>query len=451
MASLGERIRKLRKEKGLTLQALAGAELSKGMLSLIENGKANPSMESLAYIAERLGINKNDLLADVAPSELRELLQEVEKLNLKLLDDLPAGFNKIIELVGPYAEKLPYRYESARLLELYSRSLYYMKKDGWQAFLQQAEDMFEGLHLMNNSADIQLFRAMLHFNDHQYGESLKMLKHSRNVFEERGVVLDALKKLDFDFSEAILHFAIGKDEDALKIIEEAIAYSKEHQIFYKIDALKKLDFDFSEAILHFAIGKDEDALKIISEAIDYSKENQIFYKMDALYRVSAFHAILQNDDKRKDYYVNKLRIFADFTDDAKIDITLDLLEAHYLNSFKHDHENALKIIDKNLDKYGEDEAFQFLIEKGKALYGMGLLSEALPWLEKHRLYEFMHHPYDLLMNYEKDAYMALIYEQQGQHDLAVKHAEIAKNNADPMPDLPYRKFIMDVHRQITAQ
>lgn len=406
MASLGERIRKLRKEKGLTLQALAGAELSKGMLSLIENGKANPSMESLAYIAERLGINKNDLLADVAPSELRELLQEVEKLNLKLLDDLPAGFNKIIELVGPYAEKLPYRYESARLLELYSRSLYYMKKDGWQAFLQQAEDMFEGLHLMNNSADIQLFRAMLHFNDHQYGESLKMLKHSRNVFEERGVVLDALKKLDFDFSEAILHFAIGKDEDALKII---------------------------------------------SEAIDYSKENQIFYKMDALYRVSAFHAILQNDDKRKDYYVNKLRIFADFTDDAKIDITLDLLEAHYLNSFKHDHENALKIIDKNLDKYGEDEAFQFLIEKGKALYGMGLLSEALPWLEKHRLYEFMHHPYDLLMNYEKDAYMALIYEQQGQHDLAVKHAEIAKNNADPMPDLPYRKFIMDVHRQITAQ
>src|SRR5690606_19743797 len=156
------------------------------------------------------------------------------------------------------------------------------------------------------------------------------------------------------------------------------------------------------------------------EAIDYSKEHQIFYKMDALYRVSAFHAILQNDPERKDYYVNKLRIFADFTDDAKIDITLDLLEAHYLNSFKHEYKSALQIINKNLEKYGEEEAFQFFIEKGKALYGIGRLNEALPWLENHKLYEFMHHPYDLLMNYEKDAYLALIHEEQGRHELAVK-------------------------------
>ncbi|WP_033541725.1 helix-turn-helix domain-containing protein [Planococcus sp. CAU13] len=403
MASLGERIRILRKEKGLTLQALAGTELSKGMLSLIENGKANPSMESLTYIAKRLDIDKNELLEEVSPSELRSLLQQAESLYLKIMDDVTATLTKITELIQPYSDKLPYRYESARLLEIYSRSLYYMKRDGWQAYLEQAEEMYEGLHLMNNSADIQLFRAMLKFNEHEYAEALKMLKHSRYVFEERGIVLDALKKLDFDFSEAVLHFAIGKDEDALKIIREAI---------------------------------------------DYSKEHQIFYKMDALYRVSAFHAILQNDDKRKDYYVNKLRIFADFTDDFKIDIVLDLLEAHYLNSFKHDYENALKIINKNIEKYGEEEAFQFFIEKGKALYGMGMLDEALPWLENHRLYEFMHHPYDLLMNYEKDAYLALIYEEQGRHDLAVKHAEIAKENAEPMPDLPYKKFILDVYNQI---
>lgn len=406
MASLGERIRKLRKEKGLTLQALAGAELSKGMLSLIENGKANPSMESLAYIAERLEINKNELLEEVSPSELREVLQEVENLYLKIMDDMTDGFIKIIGLIRPYIEKLPYRYESARLLEIYSRCLYYMKEDGWEAYLAQAEEMYEGLHLMNNSADIQLFRAMLQFNDHRYAESLDMLKQSREMFEERGVVLDALKKLDFDFSEAILHFAIGKDEDALKII---------------------------------------------GDAIQYSKKNQIFYKMDALYRVSAFHAILKEDEERKDYYVNKLRIFAEFTDDSKIDIVLDLLEAHYLNSFKRDFERALEIVDKNIEKYNEEETSQFFIEKGKALYGLGRMEEALIWLEKHRLWEFIHHPYDLLMNYERDAYLALIYEEQGRHKLALKHAEIARNNAAPMPDLPYKKFIMDVYNQISQQ
>lgn len=405
MASLGERIRKFRKERGLTLQALAGEELSKGMLSLIENNKANPSMESLAYIAKQLNIHINELLEEVSASELREILQEVEYIYLKIMDDMTAGFKKIVELVTPYIDQLPYRYESARLLEIYSRCLYYMKEDGWQDYLEQAEEMYEGLHLMNNSADIQLFRAMLKFNDHQYEESLKMLKHSRKVFDERGIILDSLKKLDFDFSEAILHMAIAEDEDALKIIEDAINYSKEHQIFYKIDAL---------------------------------------------YRVTAFHAILNNDEERKNYYINKLRIFADFTEDSEIDMVLDLLEAHYLNSFKNDFEGAMQIIDKNMEKYNDEETSQFYIEKGKALYGLGKLDEALPWLEKHRLREFMHHPYDLLMNYEKDAYLALIYEEQGRHELAVKHAEIAKNNADPMPGLHYKKFIMKVYDQINS-
>ena len=55
MDTLGLRIRQLRKEQKLTLEALAGNKLTKGMLSLIENGKAQPSMESLSYIAERLG------------------------------------------------------------------------------------------------------------------------------------------------------------------------------------------------------------------------------------------------------------------------------------------------------------------------------------------------------------------------------------------------------------
>lgn len=42
MNSLGARIRKLRKEKKLTLEALAGDRLTKGMLSQIENEKAKP-------------------------------------------------------------------------------------------------------------------------------------------------------------------------------------------------------------------------------------------------------------------------------------------------------------------------------------------------------------------------------------------------------------------------
>ena len=78
--TLGERIRKLRKQQKFTLEALAGSELTKGMLSLIENNKANPSMESLTYIAKRLGVEVSELLEEVSSRELREVLAQVEKL-----------------------------------------------------------------------------------------------------------------------------------------------------------------------------------------------------------------------------------------------------------------------------------------------------------------------------------------------------------------------------------
>lgn len=404
METLGERIRKLRKEKGLTLQALAGSEMTKGMLSLIENNKANPSMESLSYIAQRLGVESNELLEEVPTTELRGLLQEVEKLYKEELREL-SDFKPIIEKIAPYADKLPYRYESARLLEIYSRCQYYAKMPDWQKALEKSEEMYEGLHLVNNSADVHMFRAMMKFNEHKYAESLDMLQASRRSFEKRNAVLDSLKKLDFDFLEAVVYFAIKADDKAVSLMEEAIAYSKEHQIFYRINDL---------------------------------------------YRVMGFHAILSGNQERKNYYVHKLRLFAEFSDDEKIESTLDLLEAHDLNSFVHDYEQALIFIDRNLEKYKEDDHHQFYLEKGKALYGLGQFEEALEWLKRHRLSEFIHHPYDLSMNYEKDAYLALVYEAQGKHDLAEKHAKIAKDLIEPMPDLPYKHFILDVYKKINA-
>ena len=402
METLGERIRSLRKAKGLTLQALAGDVMTKGMLSLIENNKANPSMESLSFIAKQLGIDRNELLAQVPTAELRALLQDVERLYKEELQEL-SDFTPIIEKIAPYADKLPYRYESARLLEIYSRCQYYAKMDDWQKALEKSEEMYEGLHLVNNSADVHMFRAMMKFNEHRYAEALGMLQASRRSFDNRNAVLDPLKKLDFDFHEAILYFAIGKDQEAVRLMNEAITYSKDHQIFYRINDL---------------------------------------------YRVMGFHAILTGNREKKDYYVHKLRLFAEFTDDDKIETTLDLLEAHDLNSFVHDYAKAERLVDRNLKKDKDGDHHQFYLEKGKALYGLGKLDEALAWLKRHRTAEFLHHPYDLSMNYEKDAYLALIYEQQGKHALAVKHAILAKELIEPMLELPYKTFILGVYKEI---
>jgi len=53
---IGERIRQLRTRRGLTQKELAGEQMTRNMLSLIENGSALPSLASLAYLSEMLGV-----------------------------------------------------------------------------------------------------------------------------------------------------------------------------------------------------------------------------------------------------------------------------------------------------------------------------------------------------------------------------------------------------------
>ena len=52
---LGDKIKLLRKELNMTQSELAGNEMTKSMLSQIENNSAMPSMKNLQYLAARLG------------------------------------------------------------------------------------------------------------------------------------------------------------------------------------------------------------------------------------------------------------------------------------------------------------------------------------------------------------------------------------------------------------
>lgn len=53
--SLGERLRQARLEAGLSQRALCGEEITRNMLSQIENGTAGPSVATLRFLADRLG------------------------------------------------------------------------------------------------------------------------------------------------------------------------------------------------------------------------------------------------------------------------------------------------------------------------------------------------------------------------------------------------------------
>lgn len=67
---IGEKIKKLRTAKLMTQAELAGTEITRNMLSRIENGAAKPSLETLYYIASRLNVSPGFLLAEGTDEEI---------------------------------------------------------------------------------------------------------------------------------------------------------------------------------------------------------------------------------------------------------------------------------------------------------------------------------------------------------------------------------------------
>lgn len=63
---LGEKLRQARIEAGLSQRQLCGEEITRNMLSLIENGSAKPSMKTLQYLASRLGKSVSYFLEETA-------------------------------------------------------------------------------------------------------------------------------------------------------------------------------------------------------------------------------------------------------------------------------------------------------------------------------------------------------------------------------------------------
>ncbi len=62
--NIGKKIKDLRSSKMMTQKELAGNEITRNMLSQIENGSATPSISTVIYLANRLGVPTGYLLAD---------------------------------------------------------------------------------------------------------------------------------------------------------------------------------------------------------------------------------------------------------------------------------------------------------------------------------------------------------------------------------------------------
>ncbi|RFB18045.1 XRE family transcriptional regulator [Bacillus sp. HNG] len=405
---LGERIRKLRKQKKLTLEELAGTKLTKGMLSLIENNKANPSMESLNYIAERLEIELSQLLNEDNLDELRKVLDEAEKLYMVDSEEYPEKYKKLLTLIEPFVSQLNQGYEAARLLELYGYSCYFEKKGDEKQPLEQAANLYDQMNITTKRVSIASFRCLAYFIDHDYEKALETILQERYEIEKNHAYIDPMSRLDLDYNEAIFYFAVGNTEAAKKVMEDAISFSQ---------------------------------------------KNKIFYRIDDLYRLAAADSMMSKKWEQYDYYLTKLNQYAVFSDDQMAKITAKLFQVESLNAVKHNYHEALTMVDQFLDnpEFNQQRLRDwFYLEKGKALQGLRRYEEAIHFFEKVAIPSYHHHPFDLSQFYLKETYTAQCLVELGKIDESLLAAKKAVDLFDHLPDSPFKELSKETFHKISA-
>lgn len=78
--SIGEKVRELRVAKMMSQSELAGGRITRNMISCIENGTATPSLSTVFYLANRLGVSVGYLLSEGKDDLFYRKMEQMENI-----------------------------------------------------------------------------------------------------------------------------------------------------------------------------------------------------------------------------------------------------------------------------------------------------------------------------------------------------------------------------------
>lgn len=191
-ASLGERVRGLRLERGLTQQELAGDYCSKEYVSQIERGRTRPTAETLQWLAQQLGVDRDYLERGVASADYERSEALVARIEALVTGkrygeavEAAAGF-----VAFPEAPELELR---ALLAEGWAR-MYEGELHGALELLEKARQLATAPSLGPVELADTLFRlACCRYKLSSIGIAITLYDEALRLVEESGLPADRLR------------------------------------------------------------------------------------------------------------------------------------------------------------------------------------------------------------------------------------------------------------------
>lgn len=261
--STGEKIKRARIFKGITLKELCQDKISIAKMSCIENGKVKADKELLQYIADKIEIDVDYLLEDVYDQLYNNLISL--RKNVSCYD---GSEEKLIDNIE-YATKYEYFDLAFELMHiLFSYYVEENKVEKIQLIVSQYYDLFQRNNTEENT--IVYFKDMAQYlsKNKEYIEAISYYGKLREML---------LQKDDYDkgeycligYNEALCYQNIQQFEESYKILSDIIQY---------VDML--CDDESKGMIYHIYANvciklKKEEADKYKDKAYEYQKHNPI--------------------------------------------------------------------------------------------------------------------------------------------------------------------------------
>ena len=264
--STGEKIKRARIYRGITLKELCQKDISISRMSCIENGKVVPDRWVLELVAKRLNLDLDYLLCD----DVSEIKRNIKKYSLK-------------------NDKL----RESECIEITDNIKYAVSKGYYDLGVELIHILFE--FYINNRKFYRMHKVLNDYDAiHEHNESCSKIYYR-------------------DLSK---YFIITEHyKDAITWLEKLEEYSKEDK---NID--EKIEIGISKAYCYYKTGDLKTAEKIITPfyALSKSRDNEVLFSIvNGILAILALEydenyqeylKVLDENGAKEDYYYNKLKM-----------------------------------------------------------------------------------------------------------------------------------------------
>ncbi|CEO16172.1 helix-turn-helix domain-containing protein [Paraclostridium sordellii] len=359
--SLGEKIKKLRKEKNLTLKELAGERITAAQISHIERDKSHTSHELLEYLASCLEVSVDYLLEtkEMQAKKLTDnlIIQSEIYIKCKELEKAKEEINKVMSICTEY--QLIDNYGKCNLL---LATINLKQKDYNAAIINFEKSLY--FFIQNddkeNIARCYINIGKIYMEENFHKGALSNFKFAEEIIEENKLNDVSIKK-DLYSNISFCYTQLNKDDDAIEYIE------KIKNLDIIINCKEEAGLIVSKANKLMSVGKYEEAKQQFKTALDLlEKEDNKTDLANVYLRVCEVYESIGESEKSLEYSKKAYEIKRYDEDECSIDVIIKIIQSYIkLNNFEEARKyskTALASAIKNKNKYFEYKALKYYSE-----------------------------------------------------------------------------------------